>query len=168
MRLPVLSCLALLALHAPASADITVRFIEGAPTDRFVFEATGACPIPQARLTIDLAGSDAGLIFDVTPTGAGVEVFQPFVLVAGAEFVTATSGVVDGDQRLSLDVAALEPGAQIAFTIDVDDTIGAREITVSGAEITGARVVMEAGDQTLSAPFGPDATARIVHDGCVS
>lgn len=157
-----------LAISAPASADLNVRFLEGAPTDRFVFEATGTCPIAQARLTIDLSGSDAGLIFDVTQSGAGVEVFQPFVLVAGADLVTGTSGVVDGDQRLSLDVARLDPGARIAFTIDIDDTIGAREITVSGAEIAGAQATLEVEGAQIIAPFEANATARIVHDACTS
>lgn len=168
MRLTVSSCLALAAFTLPASADINVRFLEGAPTDRFVFEAMGTCALQDVTLTIDLSGSTAGLIFDTTPAGAGVEVFQPFTLVAGADLVTATSGVVDGDQRLSLYVAQLDPGAQIAFTIDVDDTIGAREITVSGSEIAGATAQLQIGAEVLSAPFTTNATARIAHNGCTS
>lgn len=168
MRLTILSCLALSTLSAPVSADVAVRFLEGAPTDRFVFEATGDCPLTDVRLTIDLSGSDAGLIFDTTPSGAGVEVFQPFVLVAGANLVTGTSGVVDGDQRLSLQVTQLDPGAQIAFTIDVDDTIGAREITVSGSEIAGALAQLEIDGEVISAPFTANARAQIVHNGCTS
>lgn len=168
MRLTILTCLAAATLATPAMADINVRFLEGAPTDRFVFEATGDCALEDVRLTIDLSGSDAGLIFDTTPSGAGVEVFQPFVLVAGADLVTDTSGVVDGDQRLTLDVARLDPGAQIAFTIDVDDTIGAREITVSGAEIAGASAQLEIGGEVLTAPFTANATAQIAHNGCRS
>lgn len=157
-----------LAAPQPSLADVTVRFLEGAPTDRFVFETDGPCEIEDAVLTVDLAGSDAGLVFDVTDAGAGVEVFQPFTLVAGADLVTASSGVTDGDQQISLDVARFAPGAQIAFTIDVDDTMGAREITVSGAEIAGAQTRLRVGGATLSAPFGTDATARIIHSGCTS
>ena len=168
MRLPILSCLAAATLALPAFADINVRFMEGAPTDRFIFTAAGDCPLEGVRLTIDLSGSSAGLIFDTTPSGAGVEVFQPFVLVAGADMVTGTSGVVDGDQRLTLDVARLDPGAQIAFTIDVDDTIGAREITVSGAEITGAAAQLDIDGEVLTAPFNANAATQIVYNGCSS
>lgn len=168
MRIPLLACLAAMTLTTPAAADIAVRFLEGAPTDRFVFEAIGPCPVTEARLTVDLAGSSAGLIFDVTDAGQGVEVFQPFTLVAGSDLVTATTAVTDGDRALSLDVRTLQPGAQIAFTIDVDDTIGAREITVSGAEITGSEARLTVNGVVFSAPFGPDARALILHDACTS
>lgn len=158
----------LLAMAAPASAEMTVQFREGAPTDRFIFEWSGTCALTDATLSLDLAGSSAGLIFDVTDAGAGVEVFQPFTLVAGADLVRATSGVTDGAQTLSLDVTRMDPGAQIAFTIDVDDTIGAREITVSGAEIQGARAQLQVAGTEYSAPFGTNAVARIVQSGCQS
>lgn len=151
-----------------AHADLVVSFIEGAPKDRFVFEMVGACATGPASLEIDLAGSNAGLIFDVTEAGAGVEVFQPFELVAGADRVTGTSPVLDGSQDLSLDVSGLEPGAQVAFTIDVDDTIGAREITVSGAEIAGAEARLVVDGQAYEAAFGPDARARITFASCLS
>ncbi len=168
----MLKCLtltsALLALAAPASANMTVQFREGAPTDRFIFDWAGACTVTQATITVDLAGSSAGLIFDVTGEGAGVEVFQPFTLVAGADLVAATSGVTDGAQSLSLEASRLEPGAQIAFTIDVDDTIGAREITVSGAEIQGAQVQLSVDNAVYLATFGTDAVARIAYGACQS
>lgn len=155
-------------ITAPVSADMLVQFREGAPTDRFMFEWVGACALSDVTLTVDLSGSDAGLIFDVTGAGAGVEVFQPFTLVAGADLVSATSGVTDGAQTLSLSATTLLPGAQIAFTIDVDDTIGAREITVSGAEIQGARAQLEVDGVTSSAAFGADAVARIAQNACLS
>ncbi|GAB5448359.1 aggregation factor core [Gymnodinialimonas sp.] len=167
MRL-IFTCLTIGALSAPAAADVLVRFQEGAPTDRFIFEATGSCPIEAARLTLDLSGSDAGLVFDVTAQGAGVEVFQPFTLVSGADLVTGTSGVTDGDQRLSLDVARLDPGARIAFTIDIDDTLEGSQITVSGAEIAGAQAILQMGAEVFAAPFRADATARIPLAACLS
>jgi hypothetical protein len=129
-----------------ASADLAVTFLEGAPKDRFVFENTGNCPLGPTDLVVDLSGSVAGLIFDVTATGAGVQVYQPFELVAGADSLSGLPQVSDGDTGLVLPVSALPPGARIAFTIDVDDTINQREITVSNAEIAGAEV-------------------RLVHDG---
>lgn len=164
----LLATLGVLGTAFGAQADMVVSFIEGAPKDRFVFELVGTCATGPASLEIDLAGSNAGLIFDVTSAGAGVEVFQPFELVAGAERVIGTSAVLDGAQDLSLDVSGLEPGSQVAFTIDVDDTIGAREITVSGAEITGAEARIVVDGQTYEGAFGPDARARISFASCLS
>lgn len=147
------------AFAAPSFADVVVRFVEGAPKDRFRISADGNCLDAQVSLTIDLEGSAGALVFDVTGAGAGVEVFQPFELVAGAEFVLAATPVSDGDRALVLELSALPNGAEVAFTIDVDDTIGAREITVSGAEIEGAAVRLVSGAKTTEARFGSDATA---------
>jgi hypothetical protein len=54
------------------SAAIGVRFIEGAPKDRF----------------------------DVTGTGAGIEMFQPFELVVGPEALATRPKVVDGERGI--------------------------------------------------------------------
>ncbi|WP_300032440.1 aggregation factor core [uncultured Roseobacter sp.] len=151
-----------------AAADISVRFVESAPKDRFVIENTGACALKSAAITLDMAGSAGGLIFDVTGSGAGVEVFQPFDLVAGAEALTELPLVQDGDSALSLSVGTLEPGGQIAFTIDVDDTSEARGIMVSGAEITGAAVRVTEGADTRSAAFDAGATATVAAGACAS
>lgn len=167
MRRALLAAMSL-CLASPALADVTVRFYEGAPKDRFVFMFNGACETGPAVLSLDLSGSPAGLVFDVTSAGAGVEVFQPFELVAGAERVTAVPQVVDGDNQLSLEVDGMVPGDQIAFTIDLDDTIGAREITVSGSEIAGAVAQLTIDGQTLSGQFDETATAVIAYSGCLS
>lgn len=158
MRYLALS-LALIAAPLPAFADITARFIEGAPKDRFVFENTGNCTLEAAKLTLDLSKSAGALVFDVTNAGAGVEVFQPFELVSGADLVRTNAPVRDGDKVLSLEVADMAPGAVIAFTIDVDDTLGNREITVNETEITGSQIRIE-GDTAGSSTFN-GTTARI-------
>lgn len=167
MRIIVAMALAM-GLAGPAAADITVRFYEGAPKDRFVFAIAGACETGPAILGLDLAGSPAGLVFDVTAAGAGVEVFQPFELVSGAAHVTALPQVQDGDTGLNLEVDSLVPGEAIAFTIDLDDTIGAREITVSGSEIAGARALVTVADQFLTGTFDETATATIPFTACLS
>jgi hypothetical protein len=145
--------LALVTLAGPATADIGVRFIEGAPKDRFEITNQAPCPLVQTDVVLDLRGSAAGLIFDVTGAGAGVEVFQPFELVAGADALAAHPEVVDGDRQVVVSIRRLASQGRIAFTLDVDDTLDARGITVSGAEIAGAivRVVAEGG--TASASF---------------
>lgn len=160
--------IALLALAAPALADVSATFQEGAPKDRFTFRNDGACAITSAQIVLDLSGSKAGLIFDVTSQGAGVEVFQPLELVAGAGSLTAAPVVRDGDTMVRMDVRELAPGAEIAFTIDVDDTAGGREITVSGSEIEAAQVSLEQSGQVHTAQFSSRATATVKTDACLS
>lgn len=146
---------AALIFAAPmAQADLAVRFDEGAPKDRFTFTNTGDCALPAGTITLDIGAAPAGLIFDVTASGAGVEVFQPFEVVAGGDNLRSLPKVSDGQSAIALDLSGLAVGASVAFTIDVDDTGGGREITVSGSEIAGA-VVRMAGK---TAQF--DATAR--------
>ena len=162
--LPVVAVL----IASPALADLEIRFEEGAPKDRFTLTQTGGCALGPSAITIDLGGSAAGLIFDVTGSGAGVEVFQPFELTAGAGQVSTPPAVRDGDTSLTLGVTGLSDGQSVAFTIDVDDTLGTRAITVSDAEITGASVVLIQGDTTRRATFDATATAQIAAPDCVS
>jgi hypothetical protein len=166
-RKPMFPIAILASIWATSShADITVQFQEGAPKDRFIFENIGNCPITAASLIVDLSGSSAGLIFDVTASGAGVQVFQPFELVAGAGSLAGVPQVADGDTSLTLPVAAWAPGAAIAFTIDVDDTINQREITVSDAEITGAEVRLLSDGTAYTGVFTGDARALVRMPPC--
>jgi hypothetical protein len=153
-----------LALTTPVAADIVVRFDESAPKDRFTITNTGNCALPLTSVTIDLTGSAAGLIFDVTGSGAGVNVFQPFELVAGEQYVTALPEVRDGDRAISLRLTGLGPNQRVAFTIDVDDTAGATESMISGSEINGATV--RAGD--ASGTFDANNTATVKLPACTS
>lgn len=166
-RNPMFAIATLTSLLAAGShADIVVEFVEGAPKDRFVFENVGTCPISSATLIIDLSGSSAGLIFDVTASGAGVQVFQPFELVAGAQHLAGAPQVADGDTGLTLPVSTWAPGATIAFTIDVDDTINQREITVSGTEISGAEVRLVRDGTVYIGTFSDAARALIKLPPC--
>lgn len=149
-----------------AFADIIVEFDEGAPKDRFSIVHAGDCPLNDVTVTIDLGASAAGLIFDVTAQGAGVQVFQPLELVAGRDLLDEVPNVGDGDNSIALPIARFLPGAEIAFTIDVDDTAGTREITVSAAEIEGAKVTVSHLSNVREAEFGADAIARVALDGC--
>ncbi|MCY6382107.1 aggregation factor core [Hoeflea prorocentri] len=167
MKTAVLAAL-LAGFASPAFADLQVRFDEGAPKDRFTITNTGACALGAASLTIDLGGSPYGLIFDVTGKGAGVEVFQPFELVSGGEVLNTVPRVSDGDSAVTLDLTGLDAGASLAFTIDVDDTADALEITVSDSEIVGAGVVLETAAGSATASFEKNAIANIAWSGCSS
>jgi hypothetical protein len=150
----------------PAAADVLVRFDESAPKDRFTIRNESNCQLSNAVLTLNLGASAAGLIFDVTGAGAGVEVFQPLELVSGSEFLEAVPEVKDGDSSVVLPVATLAPGAEIAFTIDVDDTLGTRATMISGAEIAGAMVTLQSAASISKGAFGEDAVARVVQSAC--
>lgn len=162
-----LICIALL-LASPAAADITAKFSEGAPKDRFTLTNTGECVLPAMTVKLDLGTSPAGLIFDVTASGAGVEVFQPFELVSGAENLTELPAVVDGDSAIVLPLSGLGPNQSVSFTIDVDDTGGGREITVNGSEIAGATVIASFGANSVSGVFSDRATAIVHTAACTS
>lgn len=158
----------ILGLSAPtAMADVNVSFIEGAPKDRFVISNT-ACATGPVDVTIDLSPSAGALIFDVTGAGAGVEVFQPFELVSGGSLVTQTPNVQDGDQILTLKLAGLGKSTDVSFTIDLDDTIQSREITVAGSEISGAKVIVEYNGQRAEGIFDKTASAVVPWEGCSS
>ncbi|MEW9920686.1 aggregation factor core [Marimonas sp. MJW-29] len=162
------SALALLLTASAASADLIARFDEGAPKDRFTITNDGACPLPAMTVVLDLATAPAGLIFDVTGSGAGVSVYQPFELVAGAEVLRGVPEVLDGDAAIALDLSGLGTGQSVAFTIDVDDTGGSAPTIVSGSEIAGASLRAEMGGRSVSATFGPDAVARLGMAACLS
>lgn len=157
---------AMLLAAAPALADVEVRFIEGAPKDRFVIRNAGACDLERAEIVIDLSGSVGALVFDTTPTGAGVEVFQPFEMVEGANALNGLPEVGDGDMAIAMSVARLGAGGTIAFTIDVDDTLGSRAITVTDGEISGAEVRAIVERTTSRGAFDGASVARVPLDAC--
>ena len=152
----------LLLFTTPAFAELEVRFREGAPKDRFTISNRAACPVADTVLTIDLEGSAAALIFDTTGAGAGVEVFQPFAVVEGRDALASEPVVRDGDRAIALPIRFLAPGGRIAFTIDVDDTVEKRGITVSDSEIRGASVRLEG----RSGTFRNGPVARVQTPAC--
>jgi len=156
---------ALLSASA-AHADLQVFFDEGAPKDRFRFENVGECTLTDASIRLDLSSSTAGLIFDVSGQGAGVEVFQPFEVTTGENSLKSVPSVVDGQSEVLLAVSSLAPGEQIAFTIDVDDTIGQREITVSASEIAGVEVSYVKGAMSSTGEFTDLAQTVVPITGC--
>lgn len=168
MRQIAVFALSGLLMAQTASADVNARFIEGAPKDRFEISSVSECLKGPLTVTIDLTGSAGGLIFDTTGQGAGVEVFQPFELVSGTDMVVQAPAVLDGDKALSLGLSGLPKDQVIAFTLDVDDTGGAREITVSGGEISGASLIVQTEDSVRSAIFDKDATATLTQSLCTS
>jgi len=159
-------CAAVLA--GPCFADLRVQFLEGAPKDTFIITNQGACAIGTSELVIGFKGTSAGLIFDVSRSGAGVEVFQPFEVTEGAGFLTSLPIISDGDQTATLLINNLDSAQRIAFTIDVDDTNGAREITVSDREINDATASLITASDQVSSVFGTKAEVVLTTAACSS
>ena len=166
LTLTVASLFLTAAIGTAAHADIAVNFDEGAPKDRFSFQNVGECAVKSTDIELDLSGSKSGLIFDTTGTGAGVEVFQPLEIVAGSDALKSITQVTDGDTLVTLSIDELQPGDTIAFTIDVDDTAGNREITVSGSEIEGAIVRQIEANRTVTAVMSSGAKALLETESC--
>lgn len=150
----------------PLHAGLEVRFVEGAPKDQFIVNNVGHCDLSASTLSLDLSPSSGRLIFDVSEAGAGVEVFQPLEFTNGAEALLDVPSVVDGQDFIEIQIASLKAGSNIAFTIDVDDTIGQREITVSGAEIAGATVTFAKEGKSSTAVFSADAQTSLAIPNC--
>lgn len=161
---------ALLSAFLPSAgmAGLKVTFGDGAPKDTFRIANTSDCATGPVTLTIDMTTSTGKLIFDVTNAGAGVEVFQPLELTKGASFLNTVPEVQDGQQTLVLDISNLPKGEEIAFTIDVDDTIGAREITVTGSEMSGSALMVQSASLAADAIFDAKATAIVQTLACTS
>ncbi len=153
---------------SPSHGDVQVRFYEGSPKDRFTITNLDGCALGPTAITIDLAGSSYGLIFDVTGRGAGVEVFQPFDMSADRDSLKAMPEISDGDTEVTLELLDLAAGASLSFTIDVDDTVNNREITVSNTEIAGASVLVQAGVNQATGSFADDAMALVSISSCLS
>lgn len=155
-----------LLVASSLQAGVQIRFIEGAPKDRFVLTNVGTCQVEASNVKIDLSQSAGRLIFDVTEKGAGVEVFQPLEFVEGADALRQLPSVVDGQNTIELEIASLAAGDALAFTIDLDDTIGQRQIIVTGSEIEGATVSYSDADETRTATFSSDALVHVTTKDC--
>jgi hypothetical protein len=167
---PTLALIAAL-VASPASAIVKVSFVESAPKDTFTFTNAGACDLGPSVLSLDLSESAAGLIFDTTADGAGVEVFQPYETVAGAEVLASITPVKDGDAKIALTVTGLAPGQSVGFTIDVDDTArhsALGQIQVTDNEIAGATVAFTAGGTTSIGVFDNTSRAVLRTPACTS
>lgn len=164
MKMLPLAVLTLAAL--PSFADITVRFEESAPKDRFVISSD--CTVSDISMTIDLTPSAGSLIFDVTAQGAGVEVFQPVEVQSGTARVTP---VLDGDQVVDLTIAALPANAVVIISADLDDVLidsNLGQIRVSGSELDGATIEIAFAGTRQRAAFESGSNRIVFEHGCVS
>ena len=154
-------------LATAALADVTMSFRDSAPKDIFVVKNASGCDLGAVTLTLDLSGSASGLIFDTAAQGAGVEVFQPFEIVAGAQFLDTLPSVSDGMTSMDLSLTRFPAGATVEFTIDVDDTLPRSQwgqIRVSGGEMAGAELI----GLERRAAFNADGIAQLPVTTCLS
>ena len=156
---------------ADTGTVINVDFVESAPKDRFVITNVGTCTVENMVFELDLSQSQGGLIFDTTGAGAGVEVFQPFEVIAGDIAQISDEGVKDGDSQLALRIGNLQPGGIASFSIDVDDTLrdesALGEIRVAGSEMSGGAVQVTVGNAApQSSAFDEVSSAVIQLPSC--
>ncbi len=161
------TCLLMLCAGS-AQADLSLRFVEGAPSDRFVLTNTGNCPLAEATLTLDIGAAPAGLLFDAMPGGAGVDSYQPFEVIEGRGALLGLPELADGDTVLSLNLAGLEAGGIVSFSLDVDDTGTGLPETIADSEIAGTMVTLVMGETTLEVAFSDQASAVIPIAPCIS
>lgn len=157
-------------------AQLTARFIESAPRDRFEFSNESGDGWSVTSVTLDLEKSRGQLIFDTESGGIGVEVFQPFRQENASTAVLADASLpADGDDALSLNFASFAQDTQYQFTIDVDDrltTSDLGQIRVTGGEMSGSvlTVEFEHSDgrvQTTSGAFDNRNQALVKVESCV-
>ena len=102
---------------------VQVRFVEGAPADTFHFINTGDCDLGRSEVWLDLRPSKAGLVFDVSASGAGVNRFHRLEITEGSDFIHRVSKLKDGSTALHFQLERLPVGGTIAFKADIDDTL---------------------------------------------
>ena len=139
-----LACAAFFPVSVQACTfGLQVRFTESAPVDRFEIIAKGAEPWQIKSLTFDLSKAVGNIIFDPTPSGAGVEAFAPFRETSNSAEVAEQPALADGDQVLTLTFDDFAPGQRYAFTVDIDDQLDSSDrgqIQVTGSELAEASI----------------------------
>jgi hypothetical protein len=127
----------------PGFADVSVRFIEDYPTDRFEFVQRDTCATGPVAFVVELAGAEAGLLFDTAENGAGFERAAPFTALENARRLVGTPVIEDGSTTLAVVLHDFAPGERFSFSIDLDDTRTDSfqgQTQVSEAEMTGVMV----------------------------
>lgn len=166
----VLPLLAVFIIAQAARADLSVRFEESAPKDRFIITNGSSCEVATAFLAVDLGGSRSGLIFDTVSGGAGENVSQPLEVSDGEAFLASVPRVSDGATNVGIEVTGLKSGGRIVLTVDVDDSVpsGPRGVQmISGSEIEGAIVALDIpGEARQEAAFNDRGDVRLVLPTC--
>lgn len=128
-----------------SAAHISVEFLEGFPTDRFVFTNLSGCTSGPISFLIELDETPAGLVFDTLPSGSGVERYADFKVLEGADLLVGRPRVADGSTTAAVTLQMLNAGEVFSFSIDVDDTLENGtfgQIRVADDESTGIKVTV--------------------------
>jgi len=172
---------ALACTDKPSGVGMDAVFIEGAPIDRLLVTNRSSAGWAIEQVTWDLTPSAGQVIFDTTGSGAGVEVFQPFRQLSAEDtrraggdvsdgkqiaVLAADPSVTDGDQSVLIQFQSFEPLQVFGMSIDVDDQVSSRQITVDRSEMQGAKLQAvfshrEKAERKLTANFDENARASI-------
>lgn len=167
----IVAAVATLAIApASANADLVVRFLEGAPKDRFVVTNSSGCTYDRGTLIIDLGTSPMGLYFDTKRGGAGQNVAQPFEIAGLNKLEASAEPVADGAMTAKVLFSDFTPEASLEITVDVDDSVRSGPMGVqmiANNEMMGATVRAVFEDSTArEARFDADGEARVAAPTC--
>lgn len=159
--------------NAGCEGSVIISFMEGAPVDKFRIE--NRSDIWQiSTVEINLASSKGRLIFDTTPGGKGVDVFQPYKEVSGSAKIISASKIADGSDAVTLRFERFAKGETYTFSIDVDDQLTSSElgqIRISGSEMELAKanfslIASDGQAKNISASFDKDNKAIVNDPAC--
>lgn len=157
---------------AAAHADIRVNYIDTSPSDYFSIENVSGCLLTKGEVTIDFSTSSGRLVFDIIRNGWGdgddSRSYQPLKIVSGQEFVQDVTDVKDGDNLVTFKFINFHHGDRITFNVDVDDTTGIVHPSVSGAEISGARLHVITPTIESEGLFDENGVAETDRTTCIS
>lgn len=148
---------------------VQVRFVESAPADTFLFTNTGDCDLGRSEVWLDLRPSIAGLVFDVSDGGAGLDRFHRLEITEGGEFIHRVSKLKDGSTALHFQLERLPVGGTIAFKADIDDTLSPEDsrggnTQVFESELEGVHFKVN----DVSVLFAAQASATAVGLDCMT
>ena len=121
-------------------AGVSGRLVEGVQQNHLDPVEPGDYALQANDCTIDLSKPQVTNIFDVTVRNVGVGASQSFEILCDQNAIASNSAVFGGQNKLNSHVSTPSSDGSGAFKINVDDTLGKREIAVTGLEIAGSTV----------------------------
>ena len=134
-------------------AGVSGRLVEGAQQNRLDPLEAWDCALHAKDCTIDLSKPQDTHIFDVTVRNVGVGASQLFEILCDQNTIASNSAVFGGQNKPNSRVSTPSTDGSGAFNINVDDSLGKREIAVTGLEIAGSTVVSVGQDPQQRASF---------------
>ena len=131
----------MVSLSAVHAGEITVRFEEDAPKDRFVISNSSYCSLDNVDLELNLVGSGGRLVFDTAPEGD--RIYQSTRVDVKNSSILDLPVIDEGQTALLLSFATIGSQGQAVIEVDVDDLTNAmndEEVTLTSEAIAGTMI----------------------------